>query len=132
MLALGMSYRDIRGHTQEMYGIEISEATITGITGQLIPGLKAWQSRSLDTLYPFIWLDAIHYKIKESGRYVSKAVYTVLGINIEGQKELLGLYVSESEGANYWLCARRFILPTLLKLCIASLESSPKPRDFPK
>ena len=103
MFALGMSYRDIRGHVQEMYGIEISEATITSITDQLIPELKAWQSRSLDTLYPFIWLDAIHYKVKESGRYVSKAIYTVLGINIEGRKELLGLYMSESDGANYWL-----------------------------
>lgn len=86
-----------------MYGIEISEATITGVTDQLIPELKAWQSRSRDTLYPFIWLDATHYKIKENGRYVSKAVYTVLGINIEGRKELLGLYLSENEGANYWL-----------------------------
>jgi len=101
MFALGMSYRDIRGHVHEMYGIEISEATITGVTDQLIPELKAWQTRSLDTLYPFIWLDAIHYKVKESGRYINKAVYTVLGINIEGRKELLGLYISESEGANY-------------------------------
>ena len=130
MFALGMSYRDIRGHVQEMYGIEVSEATITGVTDQLIPELKAWQSRSLDTLYPFIWLDAIHYKIKESGRYVSKAVYTVLGINIEGRKELLGLYVSESEGANYWLSVLTDLhnrgVSDILIACVDGLKGFPE------
>jgi len=103
LFALGTSYRDIRFHIEELYGIEVSEATITAIADQLIPELKEWQSRSLDAVYPFIWLDAIHYKIKDNGRYVSKAVYTILGLNVEGKKELLGLYLSESEGANYWL-----------------------------
>lgn len=103
MFSLGMSYRDIRGHVEDMYGIDVSEATITGVTDRLIPELKEWQQRPLDALYPFVWLDAIHYKIKEDGRYVSKAIYTILGLNIEGKKELLGLYLSESEGANYWL-----------------------------
>jgi len=103
LYALGTSYRDIRFHIEELYGIEVSEATITAVTDQLIPELKEWQSRSLDAVYPFIWLDAIHYKIKDNGRYVSKAVYTILGLNVEGKKELLGLYLSESEGANYWL-----------------------------
>ena len=103
MFSLGMSYRDIRGHVEEMYGIDVSEATISSITDRLIPELKEWQQRPLNALYPFVWLDAIHYKIKEDGRYVSKAIYTILGLNIEGKKELLGLYLSESEGANYWL-----------------------------
>jgi transposase-like protein len=103
LFALGTSYRDIRFHIEELYGIEVSEATITAVTDQLIPELKEWQSRSLDAVYPFIWFDAIHYKIKDNGRYVSKAVYTILGLNVEGKKELLGLYLSESEGANYWL-----------------------------
>ncbi len=103
MFSLGMSYRDIRSHVEDMYGIEVSEATITGITDRLIPELKEWQQRPLDALYPFVWLDAIHYKIKEDGRYVSKAIYTILGLDVEGKKELLGLYLSESEGANYWL-----------------------------
>ncbi|WP_342607073.1 IS256 family transposase [Vibrio tritonius] len=103
MFSLGMSYRDIRGHVEDMYGIDVSEATITSITDSLIPELKEWQQRPLDALYPFVWLDAIHYKIKEDGRYVSKAIYTILGLNVEGKKELLGLYLSESEGANYWL-----------------------------
>lgn len=103
LFSLGTSYRDIRRHIEDIYGIEISEATITAVTDQLIPELKAWQSRELDSVYPFIWLDAIHYKIKDNGRFVSKAVYTVLGVTIEGRKELLGLYLSGSEGANYWL-----------------------------
>ena len=103
LFSLGTSYRDIRFHIEELYGIEVSEATITAVTDQLIPELKEWQSRSLDAVYPFIWLDAIHYKIKDNGRYVSKAIYTILGLNVEGKKELLGLYLSESEGANYWL-----------------------------
>ncbi|WP_040395291.1 IS256 family transposase, partial [Catenovulum agarivorans] len=62
-----------------------------------------WRCRPLADIYPIVWLDAIHYKVKESGRYVSKAIYTILGLDLEGQKELLGLYISENEGANYWL-----------------------------
>ena len=103
MFALGMSYRDMRKHVVDLYGIEMSEAAITAVTDQLIPKLKAWQERDLDGVYPIVWLDAIHYKVKDSGRFVSKAVYSVLGVNLEGRKELLGLYLSESEGANYWL-----------------------------
>ena len=79
MFSLGMSYRDIRGHVEDMYGIDVSEATITGVTDRLIPELKEWQQRPLEALYPFVWLDAIHFKVKEDGRYVSKAVYTILG-----------------------------------------------------
>jgi len=130
MFALGMSYRDIRGHIQDMYGVEVSEATITAVTDQLIPELKAWQARSLDTLYPFIWLDAIHYKIKENGRYVSKAIYTVLGVNIEGRKELLGLYISESEGANYWLSVLTDLhnrgVSDILIACVDGLKGFPE------
>jgi putative transposase len=103
LYALGTSYRDIRFHIEEIYGIDVSEATISAVTDQLIPELKAWQSRPLEAVYPFIWLDAIHFKVKDEGRYVSKAVYTILGLNTEGKKELLGLYLPESEGANYWL-----------------------------
>jgi transposase-like protein len=130
MFALGMSYRDIRGHVEDLYGIEVSEATITAVTDQLIPELKEWQSRSLDGVYPFIWLDAIHYKIKESGRYVSKAIYTVLGVNIEGQKELLGLYLSDSEGANYWLSVLTDLhnrgVTDILIACVDGLKGFPE------
>lgn len=103
MFALGMSYSDMRQHVSEMYGLDVSQATISNITDRLIPEMKEWQQRPLDEVYSFVWLDAIHYKIKDNGRYVSKAVYSILGLTIEGKKELLGLYLSESEGANYWL-----------------------------
>jgi transposase-like protein len=103
MFGLGMSYLDIAGHIAEIYGLDVSNAAIGAITDKLIPEIKAWQNRPLDSHYPFVWLDAIHYKIKQDGRYASKAVYTVLGLNLEGRKEILGLYMSETEGANFWL-----------------------------
>ena len=78
-------------------------AALSTITDKLIDEVKAWQARSLETLYPFVWLDAIHYKIRDKGRYHNKAIYTVLALNMEGKKEVLGLYLSESEGANFWL-----------------------------
>ena len=103
MYGLGMSYTDISSHIEEIYQVSISTATISAITDKIIDKVKAWQARPLETIYPFVWLDAIHYKIKDGGKYVSKAVYTVLGVNMEGRKEILGLYLSESEGANFWL-----------------------------
>lgn len=103
MFALEMSYRDIRSHVSAMYGLDVSEAIISGVTDRLISELKEWQQRPLDAIYPMVLLDAIHYKVRDNGRYVSKAVYTILGLNINGNKELLGLYLSETEGANYWL-----------------------------
>ncbi|MBR0071999.1 MAG: IS256 family transposase [Campylobacter sp.] len=103
LYSLGMSYRDIKKHIADMYGLEISDGAISNITDALIPELEAWQQRPLDEIYPIIWLDAIHYKIKQDGIYVSKAIYTVLGINSDGVKELLGLYLSDTESAKYWL-----------------------------
>jgi transposase-like protein len=130
MFALGMSYRDIRSHVQEMYGLEVSEAVISGVTDRLLPELEQWQQRPLEALYPFVWLDAIHYKVKEQGRYVSKAVYTILGLNIEGKKELLGLYLSESEGANYWLSVLTDLhnrgIEDILIACVDGLTGFPE------
>ena len=103
LYALGNSYKQIGEHIEEFYGVEFSPATISAVTDKIIPLLKEWQSRPLEAIYPFVWMDAIHYKVKEEGRYATKAVYTVLGVGIEGKKEVLGLYLSESEGANFWL-----------------------------
>ena len=103
LYALGMSYSDIKSHIEELYQISISTATINTITDKIISKVKEWQSRPLESIYPFVFMDAIHYKIKDNGKYVSKAVYTILGVNIRGKKEILGLYLSESEGANFWL-----------------------------
>ncbi len=103
LYALGNSYSQISEHIQEMYGLEFSKATISSITDKVIPLLKEWQQRPLELIYPFVWLDAIHYKIKDNGKYISKAVYTILGVGLNGKKEILGLYLSENEGANFWL-----------------------------
>lgn len=103
LYGLGMSYRDISRHIQEMYDTEISHTVLSQITDKIIPEIKAWQSRPLEAVYPIIWLDAMHFKVKEEGRVQSKALYNILGINKDGFKEILGLYVSETEGANFWL-----------------------------
>jgi putative transposase len=103
LFALGTSYQDIRAHIADLYGISVSNGTLNAITDKLLPELKAWRERDLEAIYPIVWLDAIHYKIKENGRYISKAIYTILGLNIEGKKELLGLYLSDTEGAHHWL-----------------------------
>jgi len=103
MYGRGLSYSDISEHVKEMYGVSVSTAAISAITDKIIDTVKAWQERPLDSHYPFVWLDAIHYKVKAQGRYRTKAVYTVLALNLEGKKEVLGLYLSESEGANFWL-----------------------------
>ena len=103
MYGLGMSYRDIATQVEDLYGIQVSTATLSAITDKIIAEVREWQQRPLDRVYPFVWLDAIHYKVKDNGRYKSKAVYTVLAVNLEGTKEILGLYLSESEGANFWL-----------------------------
>ena len=130
MFGLGMSYQDIAAHVAELYGLDISSATISSITDKLIPELKQWQQRPLESHYPFVWLDAIHYKVKEDGRYDSKAVYTVLGLNLEGKKEVLGLYLSESEGANFWLSVLTDLnnrgLEDILIACVDGLKGFPE------
>lgn len=103
MYGLGLSYKDIIKHIEDIYQIQLSTATISAITDKIIDKVKAWQSRPLEAIYPFVWLDAIHYKIKDGGKYVTKAVYTVLGMSLDGKKDILGLYLSQSEGANFWL-----------------------------
>ncbi|KXS35306.1 MAG: ISSod5, transposase [Idiomarina sp. T82-3] len=103
LFSLGTSYQDIRMHIEDLYGIHVSNGTINAVTDKLLSELQAWRERPLEVIYPIVWLDAIHYKIKENGRFISKAVYTILGLNIDGKKELLGLYLCESEGAHHWL-----------------------------
>ncbi|KAB0619881.1 IS256 family transposase, partial [Aliarcobacter skirrowii] len=130
MYGLGMSYTDISKHIEEIYQVSISTATISAITDKIIDKVKQWQSRPLDSMYPFVWLDAIHYKIKDGGKYVSKAVYTVLGVNMEGKKDILGLYLSESEGANFWLSVLTDLnnrgVKDILIACVDGLKGFPE------
>ncbi len=103
MYAKGMSTRDISGFILEMYAMEISATEISHITDCVIPMLNEWRTRPLEALYPFVFLDCIHYKVRENGTVKSRAIYNILGVNREGKKELLGVYVSENEGAKFWL-----------------------------
>jgi transposase-like protein len=103
LFALGNSYSQIANHIEDMYGVHFSKPAITAVTDKLIPKLEEWKKRPLNEIYPFIYLDAIHYKVREEGRYISKAFYTVLGVNLSGKKEILGLYLNESEGSRFWM-----------------------------
>ena len=103
LFSLGSSYSQITEHIEDIYGVHFSKPAMTTVTDKLIPMLEEWKIRPLEAIYPFIYLDAIHYKIREDGQYVAKAFYTVLGVNLEGKKEILGLYLNESEGAKFWL-----------------------------
>ena len=130
LFALGNSYQDIRAHIAEMYDINLSNGTINTVTDKLLPELKAWRERDLEAIYPVVWLDAIHYKIKENGRYVSKAIYTILGLNIEGRKALLGLYLSDREGAHHWLSVLTDLnnrgVKDILIACVDGLKGFPE------
>jgi transposase-like protein len=103
LYGLGMSLRDISNHIEEMYDMQISHTVLSEITDKVIPDIKAWQKRPLETVYCIVWMDAMHYKVKVDGKIVHRALYNILGVNKEGRKEILGMYISESEGANFWL-----------------------------
>ena len=104
LYATGQSMSDIKSFLEENYGTEISRETISNITDKVWPEIKAWRSRSLDDVYPIVWMDAIHYKARnEKGATEARAIYNVIGIDKEGRKDLLGMYISHSEGANFWL-----------------------------
>lgn len=138
MYGLGMSYRDIASHVEELYGINVSTATISAVTDKIIDEVKQWQQRPLESHYPLVWLDAIHYKVKEDGRYKQKAVYTILGLTLHGQKEILGLYLSETEGANFWLSVLTDLqhrgVEDILIACVDGLTGFPEAikTAFPK
>lgn len=103
LYGLGTSLRDISAHIKETYDTDISATTLSAITDKVIPLVKEWQQRPLDSLYCMVWLDAMFYKVKEEGRTQTRCVYNILGINKDGKKDVLGMYVSHSEGANFWL-----------------------------
>ena len=104
LYGLGMSLRDIAAHIKEMYDTDISHTVLSEITDRIIPAIRLWQAHELEDVYTIVWLDAMYYKVKDqSGHVVTRCLYNVLGINLEGRKHLLGVYVSESEGSKFWL-----------------------------
>lgn len=104
LYALGNSTREISDWMEENLGNRVSAETISAITDRVLPEIKAWRSRSLESVYPIVWMDAIHYKVMdERGCAVTRAIYNVLALDSEGHKDLLGMYISKNEGANFWL-----------------------------
>ena len=103
MYARGMTTRDIQGHLLDMYGVEVSAEFISTVTDSVMEEVVAWQSRPLDSVYPIVYLDALHTKMRDNGHIINKAVYIALGVTLEGQKEVLGLWIGQAEGAKFWL-----------------------------
>jgi len=130
MYARGMSTRDISNYIKEMYAMDISATEISHITDKVIPAMTEWRNRPLESIYPFIFLDCMHFKVKENSSIQSRAVYNILGINREGRKELLGVYLSEHEGAKFWLSVlselRQRGVEDILVACVDGLKGFPE------
>ena len=102
MYAKGMSNRDIEDHLRDIYGVEASASLISRITDKILPAVQEWQSRPLEAIYPIVFLDGIVFKVRKDNRVINKCVYSVLGINMDGHKEILGIWISENESASFW------------------------------
>ena len=102
MYAKGMTTGDIEAHIQDIYGIEVSDTTVSRITDKILPLAKEWQQRPLEAVYAVVFLDAIHYHVRSEGQIVKKAVYIAIGVDLDGKKDVLGMWIGENEGAKFW------------------------------
>lgn len=103
LYARGLSTREIQQHLEEIYHVEVSPALISSVTEEVLDEVRAWQNRQLDAVYPIMYLDAIQFKVRDSGHVRNKAIYLAIGITLSGLKEVLGLWIAETEGAKFWL-----------------------------
>jgi len=103
MYARGMTTRDIQGHLEEIYGVEVSPTLISNVTDAVAEEVQSWQGRPLEAVYPILYLDALHVKIREAGHVQNRAIYVALGVKLDGEKEVLGLWAGQAEGAKFWL-----------------------------
>ena len=102
MYAKGMTTSDIEEHIRDIYGIEVSDTTVSRITDKILPVVREWQQRPLEAIYAVVFMDAIHYNVRSEGRIIKKAVYIAIGINLDGRKDVLGMWVGENESAKFW------------------------------
>ena len=102
MYAKGMTTSDIEEHIRDIYGIEVSDTTVSRITDKILPIAREWQQRPLEAIYAVVFMDAIHYHVRSEGRIIKKAVYIAIGINLDGRKDVLGMWVGENESAKFW------------------------------
>ena len=132
----GCSTRDIQAHLQELYGVEVSATLVSQLTDVVIEEVRHWQGRPLEALYPIVWLDALLVKVKEGNRIGNKAVYLALGVNLEGNKELLGMWLSPAEGAKFWLGILTQLknrgLQDILIACVDGLTGFPEANELPR
>ena len=130
MYAKGMTTGDIESHMKELYDIDISDSTISRITDKILPIVKEWQQRPLEPVYAVVFLDAIHYHVRSEGRIVKKAVYIILWIDMNGRKDVLGMYVGENESAKFWLSIINGIrnrgVEDILIACVDGLNGFPQ------
>ena len=130
MYAKGMSNRDIYQHMHEIYGVEISADMVSKITDRLLPDIKAWQSRILNKMYVVLYMDAIHFNVREGGKVIKKAIYLALGIDCNGMKDVLGIWVGENESSKYWLSVLTELknrgVEDILIACIDGLSGFPE------
>lgn len=130
MYGLGISTRDISKHIKEIYQMDISADTLSSITDKVIPAMNEWRQRPLESMYAFLYLDCMHYKVREGGHVVTRAVYNILGVGLDGRKDLIGMYLSESEGAKFWLSVLTDLkargLQDILIACVDGLKGFPE------
>jgi len=130
MYAKGMTTRDIQSHIEEIYGIEISPTLVSNITDKIVHIVTEWQNRPLEDIYAIVFFDAVHYKVREDGKVISKAAYNCLGIDLNGKKDLLGIWINSSEGANFWLGVltelRNRGVKDILIACVDGLKGFPE------
>jgi putative transposase len=134
----GMTQREIQGHLEEIYGVEVSPSLISTVTDAVLDEVRAWQSRPLDLVYPILYLDALQVKVKSQGRVTNKAIYLAFGVNLQGLKEVLGMWASESEGAKFWMQIITELknrgVQDIFIACVDGLKGFPKAIEaiFPK
>lgn len=130
MYAKGMSTGDIEDHVKDLYGLDISDSTISRITDKVLPLVKEWQSRPLEEIYAVVFLDAIHFHVRSEGRIIKKAVYIAIGINMEGFRDVLGMWVGENESAKFWLLVMNDLknrgVEDVLIACVDGLTGFPE------
>ena len=130
MYAKGMTTRDIQEHVKDFYGVDISPTFVSNVTDKVIDLAAQWQARPLETVYAIVFLDAIHYKVRQDGHIVSKAAYTCLGVDTNGYKDILGIWIGEKEGAHYWLGVLNELknrgVEDILIACVDGLKGFPE------
>jgi len=138
MYSRGMTIRDIQGHLEDIYGVDVSADLISSVTEAVIEDVRVWQSRPVESVYPIVYMDAIRAKVRTNGKIINKAIYLVMGINLDGNKEVLGMWIEDTEGAKFWMMVLTDLknrgLKDIFIACVDGLTGFPEAIEslFPK